>query len=401
MGTPTRFIGVLFLALLGTACIPSPTAPSGGGPTPAPYLQTLPPPSPTPACQVLAGPTPTPASAAYLLEADHVYGPKTADITLVVYGDYQCEPCARLDAAIWTLLQEYPTVRYVYRHFPLAPVHDKALMAVQAAEAAARQDAFWPYHRRLYSRQPEWRAMAPTAFPDYLLRLAEEVGLDTRRFAQDITSESIRQRAMRAWEVGYRSGMDAVPMVFINGEWYPGPPTQDALRTVLALHALRTRTMSTCPPWVLAPNTRYILTLVFPQGTVRIRLRPDWAPQGVNAVVVLAQQGWYEGMTVYGREPGIALYLGDPSNTGYGHPGFWIRREAPAVSLRAGLLLLQPETPEWNSPRFVLLLRPAPTWADFTQIGEVVAGEGVLEALAVAPRPERVPLQLQEEPLTP
>ncbi len=391
--TKTLLMGFVFRFALAQGCT------SGGGKvglpaTPTPAVRPLPTRAPgvasTAACRVLVEATPTPHRAGYLLEDDHRYGPLDAAVTLVVYGDYQCEPCARLDAALWDLLAAYPDgVLLVYRHFPLVPVHDKALMAVQAVEAAARQDRFWEYHRRLYAEQSRWKDLPPEAFPAYLVGLAEELGLERARFMQDLSSEAIQALALRAWNAGRALGLQAVPVVFVNGEWFPGPVTPERLAPVVRLSMLARRAFSTCPDWRIDPNRTYLWEWVLPQGPVTVELIPSWAPQGVNAVVFLAQEGWYRGMGVYAVEPGRAVYLGDPSNTGYGHPGFLVPWEPPPQALQAGHVALQPETPGWNSPRLAVLLGPRPDWESrVTVVGRVLKGLSLLQALA-PPEPGR------------
>lgn len=343
----------------------------------------------TPSCQLLAPTVPTPHQPTYLLENDHRLGPLDAEVVLVVYGDYQCEPCARLDARLWQLRQEFPkTLLWVYRHFPLVPLNDKALMAVQAAEAAARQNRFWEVHRYLYTRQTEWRDLPPQDFPQYILAMARELGLDLGRFTQDLTDPEIQGLAYRAWQVGQTLGLDAAPTVFLNGEWFPGPFTYPGLRTVVALTALEARRLGSCPPWVLEEDRLYRLVLWLEQGQVEIVLEPTWAPAGVNAVVVLAQQGWYQGMGIYQVLPGQAVFFGDPSNTGYGHPGFLIPWEAPSRPPRPGTVVLQPASPGWNTPRMAVLLNPAGARGEqVTAIGRVVRGLSLLQSLpALSPQ---------------
>lgn len=405
MPTPQRLlVGLILLAIALTRCTGTPPAVSTARVSET--QETLLPIPTQPSCRVLASVTPTPHQATYLLEGDHRYGPINAPLTLVVYGDYQCEPCARLDATLWRLMEEYPgALLLVYRHFPLLPLNDKALMAVQAVEAASRQGRFWEAHRYLYTHQAEWRDMAPEAFPDYLLSMAQTLALDLARFTQDLTDPDIQALAYRAWKAGQALGLEAAPTLFLNGEWFPGPPTYEALRTVVALNQLEQRRFTACPPWRVHFDHLYLLDLRLPQDLVVLRLEPQWAPQGVNAVVFLAQEGWYQGMGIYDVVPGQALYLGDPSNTGYGHPGFLIPWEAPAVGLRSGRVVLLPESPGWNSPRMAILLDEVPAWENqVTVIGEVVQGMDGLRYVARSPEQRVLPVEeirVREIPLTP
>jgi protein-disulfide isomerase len=57
---------------------------------------------------------------------------------------------------------------------PLLPMHEHALMAAQAAEAAGLQGKFWEMHDLLYENQAKWVAekdLVPV-FADYANRSA-------------------------------------------------------------------------------------------------------------------------------------------------------------------------------------------------------------------------------------
>src|SRR5450432_3235679 len=72
----------------------------------------------------------------------HVKGPATAPITVEIYGDFQCPPCATTTVAIDDLEKDYGSrLRLIFHEFPLA-MHAHALAAALAAEAAGAQGHF-------------------------------------------------------------------------------------------------------------------------------------------------------------------------------------------------------------------------------------------------------------------
>ena len=77
------------------------------------------------------------------------------------------------------------SIRSVYRHFPLT-FHDKASITAEATEAAGAQGKFWEMHDLLYERQQEWGQLSGDALQTKLVEYAEELGLDTERFAQEL-----------------------------------------------------------------------------------------------------------------------------------------------------------------------------------------------------------------------
>ena len=92
---------------------------------------------------------------------------------MLVYGDYECPFCAALELRLAAL-----PIRVAFRHFPVRAAHPRAFAAACAAEAAGRQDAFWPMHDALFADQG--RLEDP-----HLWARAERLGLDVARFEAD------------------------------------------------------------------------------------------------------------------------------------------------------------------------------------------------------------------------
>ena len=115
---------------------------------------------------------------------------------MIVYGDYECPFCAAVEARLSGL-----QVRIAFRHFPVRSSHPRAQAAACAAEAAALQDAFWPFHDSLFADQG--RLEDP-----HLWQRAERLGLDLARFDADRRSDAVadlvarrlpRRASARAW----------------------------------------------------------------------------------------------------------------------------------------------------------------------------------------------------------
>jgi NhaA family Na+:H+ antiporter len=88
---------------------------------------------------------------------DHIRGPVDAPLTLVEYGDFECPFCGRATGVIEDLRARFgDRLRYVFRHTPLSDVHPHAMLAAEAAEAAAVQGRFWEMHDRLFATRTSW-----------------------------------------------------------------------------------------------------------------------------------------------------------------------------------------------------------------------------------------------------
>src|SRR5215510_434550 len=77
-------------------------------------------------------------------------GPANAPIELVEFSDFQCPYCLRAHPILKQVLSTYgDRIHFVYRNYPL-PSHPNARPAAEAAQCAAEQGQFWPYHDRLF-----------------------------------------------------------------------------------------------------------------------------------------------------------------------------------------------------------------------------------------------------------
>jgi Na+/H+ antiporter NhaA len=146
---------------------------------------------------------------------DHFRGPIDAPVTVVEYGDFECPYCGRAEPVVRELLQEFGDVRYVWRHLPLSDVHANAQLAAEAAEAAARQDAFWEMHDLLFKHQDALR-------PRDLISYAQELGLDFERFTDDLREHTGSARVAEDVDSADLSGVSGTPTFFINGRRHYG-----------------------------------------------------------------------------------------------------------------------------------------------------------------------------------
>jgi diadenylate cyclase len=154
---------------------------------------------------------------------DHARGSRDAPVTLVKYGDYECPYCGEANPLLKELQERVgEQVRFVFRHFPLDTVHPRARRAAQAAEAAASQGRFWEMHDLLYERQDELGE-------EDLMRYAAELGLDLRRFEEDLTNDHHAWRIEEDRLGGGRAGVRGTPAFFVNGVRYTGPMDFDGL----------------------------------------------------------------------------------------------------------------------------------------------------------------------------
>src|SRR5207237_10727922 len=81
-------------------------------------------------------------------------GDKQAPVSIVLYGDYESDACAKANNVINQLMEEFEgKLKYNYRHFPLTQIHQKAQKAAEAAVDAVQEGKFWEMHEVLFQRK--------------------------------------------------------------------------------------------------------------------------------------------------------------------------------------------------------------------------------------------------------
>ena len=170
-------------------------------------------------------------------ERDHVRGPMDAPVTLVEYGDFECPYCGMAEPVIRELLSDFgDDLRYVWRHLPLNDVHPNAQLAAEASEAAAAQGQFWEmYEALLHSDDLSPRAVN---------RIAQELGLDTDRFWDDIRQHEYGARVSDDVASADASGVSGTPSFFINGRRHSGAYDRETLTAAVSAARNRARLLA-------------------------------------------------------------------------------------------------------------------------------------------------------------
>jgi len=275
-------------------------------------------------------------------------------------------------------------VRFVYRHFPLASIHDKAILAAQAAEAAGLQGKFWEMHYSLYEKFEDWTSLSVADFESWLVENAAGLELDAAQFETDLTSEAIVAKAESSWTKGQEIGLPGTPFFAVNNNPYNGPLDSANVAAILNLTKFADQQYTECPPVVIDPLKGYTATIQTEKGDIVIELYPDVAPLAVNSFVFLAQEGWFDGVPFHRVLPGFMAQSGDPTGTGMAGPGYAFKNEvSEALSFdREGLVAMANSGPDTNGSQFFITYGPAAHLdGGYTIFGEVLEGMEVVQDL--------------------
>ncbi|WP_052663862.1 DsbA family protein [Psychromicrobium lacuslunae] len=140
--------------------------------------------------------------------------PKT---TLILFTDYQCPYCAKMDGLIQRVKSDYrDQVRIVVRNFPL-PMHHNAPLAAQAVEAAAEQGALEKMASMVFSKQKEW-AKAQAGVVETFTSYAQQLGLQQSKFSADLNSAAIKARVAKDLQDATELGLQGTPSLVLEGK---------------------------------------------------------------------------------------------------------------------------------------------------------------------------------------
>lgn len=137
-------------------------------------------------------------------------GPADAAVTIVVFDDYQCPFCAKLEPQLEEVLKKFPQdASLVIKQFPLN-MHKFADPAARAAFAASKQGKFWEFHSKQFESFQSLDAAK-------IKEAAKSVGLDMKKFEADMESAEIKAMVEQDLAHGRLAGVNGTPSLFVNG----------------------------------------------------------------------------------------------------------------------------------------------------------------------------------------
>ena len=159
-------------------------------------------------------------------------GPVDAPVVLIVFTDYQCPYCAEWSQETLPAVREHVDrgeLRIEWRDVNI--YGDDSERAARASLAAARQDAHAEYHDRLFEGG-EIRTGAELD-ESSLVALADELGLDTEQFTEDLHSEEVAETISANASQGWDLGIMSTPAFVVGGTPMVGAQPTDVFTTAI------------------------------------------------------------------------------------------------------------------------------------------------------------------------
>jgi protein-disulfide isomerase len=155
-----------------------------------------------------------------------VQGKPNAPIQIIVYSDFECPFCSRVNPTIEQVQKTYgDKVAVAFKHYPL-PFHQSAEPAAVASLAAHKQGKFWEMHAKLFANQ---RGLTR----DNFVAFAKELGLNVDKFQKDLDDPALKAWVKEDMAEGSKFGVNGTPASFINGRLVSGAQPFDAFKAII------------------------------------------------------------------------------------------------------------------------------------------------------------------------
>jgi protein-disulfide isomerase len=162
---------------------------------------------------------------------DPSWGKRTALVTIVEFGDFQCPYCLRVEATLDRLRTTYgpDDLRIVWKNNPL-PFHVNARPAAEAAQVVlemAGNDAFWRFHDAAFKD-------SSALGPDNYEKWAQDAGvLDPAAYNARLADHSGADKVDKDLHAGTAAGVQGVPAFYVNGVFMNGAQPFEQFRKTI------------------------------------------------------------------------------------------------------------------------------------------------------------------------
>src|SRR3989338_5744895 len=150
---------------------------------------------------------------------DHIRGNPNAKIVIVEYSDLECPFCKSFHVTMKEVLENNKDVAWVYRHFPIPALHQRAFKEAEATQCASEQggnEMFWKYTDLVFERTDSNDSLDPKE----LSQIAKDLGLNMASFNECLNSGKFASRVEADIASGVEAGVTGTPSSIIlkNGK---------------------------------------------------------------------------------------------------------------------------------------------------------------------------------------
>jgi protein-disulfide isomerase len=155
-----------------------------------------------------------------------VRGAANAPVTIVMFSDFQCPFCSRVEPTVKQIEDTYgDKVKIVWKNQPL-PFHPNAMPAARAAMAAGKQGKFWEMHDLLFANQKD---LNDASYEKW----AQQIGLNMSKWKADMNSPEVSAQITADSNEGKAVGANGTPAFFIDGISVVGAQPFEKFKSVI------------------------------------------------------------------------------------------------------------------------------------------------------------------------
>jgi len=159
-------------------------------------------------------------------KVDAIKGAPDALITMVVFSEFECPFCSKVEPTLNQLMTDYDgKIRTVFKHSPL-PFHKHAVGASTAALCAQEQGKFWEMHDKMFANQ---KALAP----ENLVQYATDIGLDLAKYNECFAAPCHDVRIKVDMDLAGKVTARGTPNIFINGRKLQGAKPIEEFKEII------------------------------------------------------------------------------------------------------------------------------------------------------------------------
>lgn len=156
-----------------------------------------------------------------------ITGTSEKKVLLIEFSDFQCPSCAKAHKTIKEFMAKHgDKVTLVHKNLPLTEIHPQALPAAKAAWAAGKQGKFWEFQNALFENQQQLG-------DGFYEKTAKSLNLDINQFNRDRKSNKANLAVQRDIKLAEDLGIDATPILAINGQLVSGAVQLSELEALL------------------------------------------------------------------------------------------------------------------------------------------------------------------------
>lgn len=160
-------------------------------------------------------------------------GAEEPALTIVTFGDFQCDACGTLATSLDVIVKTFPTVTVVWKDMPNESAHEFATPAAIAAHCADQQGRFWEYHDALF-------AQSNVLSEGLFAQIAQQLALNTKRFQTCYDERDTLPIVKKDYNEGLALGITATPTLYIGDQTVIGAiSTQDLVKLVTQILGAR------------------------------------------------------------------------------------------------------------------------------------------------------------------